>query len=120
MKSSREISILLLVAMGLALLPAPLEAACDMISHPDVDPCDTYLAATCDDETCEGHPGHGDDDCCETGCQHCSLPCCSGTVMIPPVAQVLHAVPTADGRLAATRADVTQIDADPLYHPPRG
>jgi len=40
--------------------------------------------------------------------------------MIPPVAQVLHSAPTVDGRLAATRAEVTQIDADPLYHPPRG
>ena len=119
MKSSREIAILLLVAMGLALLPAPLEAVCDMTQHPDLDPCDTVLTDSCYDPACGGEPDHGDDNCCDTGCQHCGLPCCSGTAMIPPVTQVLNAVLTADGRLAATAADVTRVDADPLYHPPR-
>lgn len=119
MKSSREIAILLLVAMGLALLPAPLGAACDMTPHPDVDPCDTVLADTGEYPACGGERGHGDGNCCDTGCQHCSLPCCSGTAMIPPCTQVLDPFLTADGRLVATASDVTRVDADPLYHPPR-
>jgi hypothetical protein len=120
MKSSREITILLLVAMGLTLLPASLEAACDMITHPDVDPCDTFLADTLDDVTTDRDAGHEDDDCCDTGCQHCGLPCCSGTAMISPFAQVLGTSLNADGRLAATDTKVTRVDADPLYHPPQG
>ena len=119
MKSSRDISIFLLVAMGLTLVPAPLEAACDMISDPDVDPCDTSLAAAIGDTTSSRDEGHEDDDCCETGCHHCSLPCCSGTAMIPPFAQVLDTTLTSDGRLAATVTDVTWVDPDPLFHPPR-
>ncbi|MEN8006281.1 MAG: hypothetical protein ABFS42_04665 [Candidatus Krumholzibacteriota bacterium] len=120
MKSSREISILLLVAMGLTLLPASLDAACDMTAHPDVDPCDTFLDDTCDGPSCGREPGHRDHDRCENGCQHCSLPCCSGTVMIPAAAQMLDEVLPADGRLVATATDVTWVDADPVYHPPRG
>jgi len=120
MKSSKEISILLLVAMGLTLLPAPLEAACDMTSHPDLDPCGTFPAANCDDPPCNTEPDHGHDNCCDADCRHCGLPCCSGTAMIPPVAHVLDAALTADGRLVTTTVDVTRVDADPLYHPPRG
>jgi hypothetical protein len=120
MKSSTDKAILLLMAMGLTLLPAPLDAACDMIPHSDVDPCDTFLMDISDGPSGAGESGHGDDNCCDTGCQHCSLPCCSGTAMIPTVAQVLYSALTADGRLAAIATDVTWIDADPLFHPPRG
>ena len=40
--------------------------------------------------------------------------------MIADVAQMLDAALTLDGRLAASATDVTWVDADQLYHPPRG
>lgn len=107
------------MAMGLTMLPAPLEAACDMFAHPDVDPCDIFLADTIHETTSGRDAGHEDDDCSKTCCQHCSLPCCSGTAMIPPFAQVLDPTPTSDGRLATTTSDVTWVDPDQLFHPPR-
>ncbi len=120
MKSSRKISFLLLIAMGLALLPAPPDTANDMTPHADIDSCDTIAADTCDDADCCSEPGSGDDNCCDSDCQHCSLPCCSGTAMIADVAQMLDAALTLDGRLVATATDLTWFDADQLYHPPRG
>lgn len=109
--------------MSLVVLPAPLEAACDMFAHPDLDPCESCLADVCGDCDCSDETAHETahetEGCCETGCQHCSLPCCSGTAMIPPFAQVLDTSLTSDGRLAATVTDVTWVDPDPLYHPPR-
>lgn len=119
MKFLKDKSILLLLAMSLVVLPAPLEAACGMTAHPDIDPCETCLAETCNDPDCDDPAGHENDDCCEAGCQHCSLPCCSGTAMIPPVAHVADAPPAPDARLAAPATKMTQVDPDPLYHPPR-
>ena len=40
--------------------------------------------------------------------------------MISTVVQVPGAALASDGRLAATATDVTWVDADPLFHPPRG
>ena len=119
MKSSTGKSLLLLMAMGLTLVPAHLEVACDEIPHPDVAPCDIFLADTGHAPARGTEQGHGTDNCCETGCQHCSLPCCSGTAMIPTVAQILGAALTSSGRLAPTPPNVTWADPDQLYHPPR-
>ena len=119
MKSSTEKTILLLMAMGLALLPAPLAVACDATPHSDADPCGILMADTCDAPAGGRESGHGNDNCCETGCQDCSLPCCSGTAMIPTDAQMVDAALTSDGRLATTTTDLTWVDPDPLYHPPR-
>ena len=119
MKSSRVIPIYLLLAMGLALVPAPLHAACGQTPHPEVDPCDTLLTASLDASTGGSGSDHGEDNCCETGCLHCSLPCCSGTAMILTFAQLQDAAPTADGRLALTDTALTWVDTNPLYHPPR-
>jgi hypothetical protein len=124
MKPSREITIFLLLAMGLALLPGPLEAANGVIPSSDfnscepvsTDPCD---AGPCESGSCDTEPDPGADDCCETGCQHCSLPCCSGTVMITTTIQVLVFALAADGPLAALVTDVAWVETDPLYHPPR-
>lgn len=120
MKSSREITILLLVAMGLTMWSPALDAACDPFPVPDSLPSDLFPADTSLDQASERQTAHEGDDCCETGCQHCNLPCCAGTAMIPPVAQVLDTALTVDGRLALSATDVTRVDADPLYHPPRG
>jgi hypothetical protein len=111
MKSSREISILLLVAMVLTMVSAPLGMASDGVSSTDVDPCNA--------SACGSEPDKGNDDCCETGCQLCSLPCCSGTVMISTLSQVLDSSLTSDGRLVFTTTGRAWVDADPLYHPPR-
>jgi hypothetical protein len=120
MKSSREITIFLLLAMGLAMLPGPFDATYDAIPSSDAASCDPYSADPCDAGACESESDPGDNDCCETGCQHCSLPCCSGTVMIATVIHVLDAALTPDGHLAAIATDVAWVDTDPLYHPPRG
>jgi hypothetical protein len=108
------------MAMGLTLLSAPLDAVCDLAPHSDVNSCATLPADTCDGSACGEEPDQGDDNCCETGCLNCSLPCCSGTAMISTVAQVQDAALNADGRLAATATDGTWVDVDPLFHPPRG
>ena len=119
MKSSREIAVLLLVATGLSLVPVPMDAACDLSAPAAVDPCDASLPESCCGSACGGEPIPGDDDGCETGCQHCSMPCCSGTAMIPTAVQALDAAFIADRRLAARGPDETRVDVDPLYHPPR-
>jgi len=111
MKPYREIAILLLVAMGLTLWPAPLNAAYDAIPVSSPDPCEA--------PACCSEPDQAQDSCCETGCELCSLPCCTGTVMIPTVAQVPDTGLIADGRLIASATAVTWVDTDPLYHPPR-
>ena len=119
MKTSTVRAILLLLAMGLVVLPAPLEAACGMIAHPDLDPCETCPADSCKDPACDQEAGHADEDCCDTGCQHCSLPCCSGTAMIPVASQQANPMASADGCTALFHPDATWVDSDPLYHPPR-
>jgi|GEM_PF-6840254 len=108
------------MAMGLTLLPAPLEAVCDMSVHPEMDPFSAEADPIGEMAEVDGEQGHEDGNCCETGCHHCSLPCCSGTAMIPAVVQILDASLTPDGRLAARSTDVIRVDADPLYHPPQG
>ncbi len=120
MKSSREITIFLLLVMGLAMLPGPFDATYDVILSSDAASCDPYSADPCDAGACKSEPDPGAKECCETGCQHCSLPCCSGTVMIATVIQVLDAALTADGPLTAIATDLAWADTDPLYHPPRG
>lgn len=119
MKRTRHIPLLLLLAMGLVLLPAPLEAACSAISHPDLDPCETCLADVCDDAACGGKQDHAGDDCCETGCQHCSLPCCAGIAMIFAASPAAASAAPSDGRPVAAAPRAPWVDADPLYHPPR-
>jgi len=119
MKTSSDKTILLLLAMGLTLLSAHIDVAYDVIPHSDVDVCDLLPADTCDSADCCDEPGHGNDNCCQTGCQHCSLPCCYGSAMIPTLAQLMDAAPTSDGRLAATSTDVTWVDPDRLFHPPQ-
>ena len=91
MKTSLDKTLFLLVAMGLTLLSAHIDVAYEVIPHSDVDVCDLLLGDTCDASACCDEPGHGNDNCCESGCQHCSLPCCSGTAMIPAVAQMVDA-----------------------------
>ena len=119
MKSSREITIFLLLAMGLALLPGPLEAAYGVTPSTEFDSCVPVSADPCGSGTCDSEPDPGADDCCESGCLHCSLPCCSGTVMIPTAIQALDSVISADGQMAAFATDVAWVETDPLYHPPR-
>ena len=119
MKSSTVKSLLLLLAMGLTLVPAHLDVACDEVPHPEVAPCDILLVDTGDGPASGTEPGHGNDNCCETGCQHCSLPCCSGTAMIPTAAHILGAALTSGDRLAIIGANVTWADPGQLYHPPR-
>ncbi len=120
MKSSRTISFFLLMAMGLTLLPAPLNAANGVPSSASGDPCETSQADACNDLACTSEPNPDDDNCCEKGCEHCSLPCCAGTVMLPTVVQGLDPILTDDRRLAAIATDLPWVDAIPLYHPPRG
>lgn len=119
MKRSRHIPLFLLLAMGLVVLPAPLEAACDMTPHPESDPCETCRTDACEDTACEDEQEHQDENCCETGCQYCSLPCCSGTAMINVASPSAIPLAPADDRpvLAAPRAP--WVDAEPLFHPPR-
>lgn len=106
--------------MSLTLFPALPAASYDETPCSDVDPCNSLPTDACEAPACGGEPERGDDNCCDTGCQHCSLPCCSGTVMISTAVQVLDATLTVDGRMAAIANDVTWVDADPPYHPPRG
>ena len=120
MNSSRTITILLLLAMGLTLLPAPLNATYYSSSSSDDNPCETSRADACDGEACGTEPVSEGDNCCEAGCQHCSLPCCSGTVMLPTITQGLSLDLTPDGRGFATAIDLPWVDTDPLDHPPRG
>ena len=119
MKSSTKNSILLLVAMVLTLLPAHLEVACEVVTHPDADPCDLLLADSFDASASSNEPAQGGDNCCETGCQHCSLPCCTGTAMIPAAPQLAEASTISNDRLVTTNTDVTWVDLDQFYHPPR-
>lgn len=124
MKSSWEIIIILLLSMGLALSPGSLEAAYGVTQSADFDSCETVPDGSCSSGDCGSgadnpEPDPGTDDCCETGCQHCSLPCCSGTVMIPTSVQTLDSALAADGQLAAFATAVTWVETDPLYHPPR-
>jgi hypothetical protein len=119
MRPSRPISFLLLLALGLAVLPAPLEAACEIVAHPEGDPCGTCLTDACDDGACAGGEGHAADDCCATGCQHCSLPCCAGTAMISAAAQTVGGRTPNLGLPTPEAARPPRVDDDPLYHPPR-
>lgn len=119
MKTSTDKTLFLLVAMGLTMLSAHIDVAHDVIPHTDVDVCDLLLTDTFDASACSDEPGHGNDNCCESGCQHCSLPCCYGSAMVPTVAQMVDASLNSDGRLAAAASDLTWIDPDPLYHPPQ-
>ena len=119
MKTSLDKTLFLLVAMGLTLLSAHIDVAYEVIPHSDVDVCDLLLGDTCDVSACCDEPGHGSDNCCESGCQHCSLPCCYGSAMVPAVAKMVDANLNSDGRLAAGASDLTWVDPDPLYHPPQ-
>ena len=120
MKSSKKISILLLITMGLTLLPVCLSATYDVNLFFGDDPCESSRAEACDESACGSEPNPGDDDCCDEGCRLCSLPCCTGTVMLPILAQGLAPALTTDGRMAITATDLPRGDADPLDHPPRG
>lgn len=120
MKSTREISVLLILAMGLTLLPAPFADVCDLKSPADTDLGGPVLADSGNHPADSREPGHENGHCCETCCQNCGLPCCSGTVMIPTPVPSLDAARTVDGCSDATAVDVTLVDPDPLYHPPRG
>ncbi len=108
------------MVMSLTLFLALPDAAYDETPCSDVESCDSLPVDTCEAHACGCETDHGDDNCCDTGCHHCSLPCCSGTAMIFTVAQVLGETLASDGRLAATSNDVPWVDADPPYHPPRG
>ena len=108
------------MAMGLTLLPASLNGAYDVTAFASGDPCETSQSDACNDPACTSGPNPDDDNCCETGCQHCSLPCCAGTVMLSTIAQGQDPTLTDDRPLAATATDLPWVDAGPLYHPPRG
>lgn len=112
-------SLLLLLAMAMTMLPIPSDEACGVVGSADSDPCSTPLAYSCNDQTCCPDQGHSDDNCCEPGCQNCSLPCCTGTVMIPALVQTMDVNQTPDGRLAATSTGVCRTAADQPFHPPR-
>jgi hypothetical protein len=112
--------IVLLMAMSLTLLPLPGSATSDLPDLSADDPCESSSPENCEAETCDIEQSSEDDDCCETGCQHCSLPCCTGTVMLPTVAQGLGPVPTTADHVVTLSNDLPWVDADPLFHPPRG
>jgi hypothetical protein len=119
MKPSREISIFLLLALGLTLgstigssmVSSPLGVAFDVVAGTDVVPCEP--------SPCGSDSEQGTDDCCDTSCQLCNHPCCSGTAMISMLSQVLDSSLTSNGRLVGAATDVMWVDSDPLYHPPR-
>jgi len=119
MNSSTEKALILIMAMCLALLPAYSDVVYDVDPLSDVDPCGTFPEDICEGSACSGEPDHGDDNCCEAGCQNCSLPCCSGTSMIATVSQGLDSALTANGSLAADASEMTWVDADPPFRPPR-
>lgn len=118
MKSINPVLPLMFLALGAVSMPLPLDVACGMIPHPDSDPCRDSPLDPCAEPAREGDTPPTDERRCETGCQHCSLPCCAGTAMIQPL-PVLEQTPTAHGRLAAVSVASPRFAADLLEHPPR-
>lgn len=119
MKSSSDIAIFLLVAMGLTMMSAQFDVPCDG-TPPSEDLSNDFLVAlTFDDSGCENKAGHENSNCCESGCQDCNLACCAGLALIAPTAQFVDPAPNLGGRLAATTSEVSWVDPDQLFHPPR-
>ncbi|MCP4571141.1 MAG: hypothetical protein GY838_02190 [bacterium] len=119
MKPIRPLPLLMVIALGLALVPGPVDAACGMDSHPDGDPYDEPPIAPYDDPCCSGDLPPADDVGCEPGCQHCSLPCCSGIAMVPPYILGLGHAPTVNGCLLAATSDTPRDTAVLHYRPPQ-
>ncbi len=125
MKSSWKTTIRLLVATLLALSPAQVFAAYELPTSDAPGPCDTSSTDSCTDQACSDQicsdtADQEDDSCCEADCQHCGLPCCSGIAMITSATQRLDSSLTVTSYLPTLASNVTWIDANPLYHPPRG
>ncbi len=116
MKASREISLLLLLVMGLSLLPMPLNAINDGAPTQETLP---MASSTCDLLACADESNPQDEGCCDAGCHQCSLPCCAGTVMLATIAQPMGLLPTANGQVAVTVIGLACTDSDPIEHPPR-
>jgi hypothetical protein len=119
MKASRQISLLLLLAMSLSLVPGPNYVASESVPLVENGPCSSAGTGGCDESACGDEPSPQDDGCCEAGCRLCSLPCCAGTFMLATIAQAMGLIPTANGQVTLTASELPCMDADPIEHPPR-
>lgn len=119
MKPSAKKTILLLVTMGLTMMSMHFDAPCDggPLSAGFLN--DLLVGHSFEDSSCDDRAGDDTGNSCESGCQDCNLACCAGSAMIPPTAQTADSAPNYDGRLATTTAEVSWVDPDRLFHPPR-
>jgi len=83
------------------------------------DAYETAQDNACEDPACGSEPNPDKDDCCGSGCQLCSLPCCSGSVMLLTATQGPDPVQTTGDRLATFAINLVRIERGPLYRPPR-
>lgn len=106
------------MAMTLFMVPNFIYAT-PFLSSLSGDPfCDTSGSHACNESGFGSEPIPEDNNCCESDCQHCGLPCCAGAVMVPALA--LAFILTSDGSMPANAIDLPWVDTEPLYHPPRG
>jgi hypothetical protein len=120
MKPSGRTYSFLIIALGLALMPAPVDATCGMIPSSESAPCNTAPDDSCCESACDSEQDRGDDRGCRPGCLHCSLPCCSGTAMISTEVLAMGPSPILGDLLAVTALDALRGEAELPDHPPQG
>jgi len=120
MTKIRGYTLLLILALVPAYLPASFPSTCDMTPHPDLAACTDCGPSGCraDDCAADDHR-HASDACCGDGCEHCNLPCCTGKVMVAAATPRPDALPAITGFSCGDAPGAPQVDGDPLYHPPR-
>jgi hypothetical protein len=97
----------------------PAQPICDLAVHPDDDDCHTRngLAELLTGAEPEG--GHGSNDCCDAGCHDCGLPCCIGIAMILASAPSVGAGACLRVQSLPFGSNLSWVDPDPFYRPPR-
>jgi hypothetical protein len=70
-------------------------------------------------DCCDPQPGN-DDDCCPSGCRHCSRPCCGGSIALAAGPRFPPDWPREEQALApATAIPCRGADPQQIDHPPR-
>jgi hypothetical protein len=120
MTKIRGYTLLLILALVPAYLPASLPSPCDMTPHPDLASCAEHGTdeGLLTDDAGADH-GHPSNECCGDGCEHCNLPCCALKVMVAAVGPCLDAPPAGGSFPCGGMTVSPQVDGEPLFHPPR-